>query len=151
MQRELVRIGIDRPAAYAVGSPSDWASASVPTSGYPRVTYTDLADQLASDPDLLLLDLRRNSEWDDGHLAGAKHVPLHELRGRIDEVVAWAGDHEVWVYCGSGFRASIGASILDASGVRLIHVDDDFANAAKAGISVSTPDHGARIGEAYAD
>lgn len=37
-----------------------------------------------------MLDLRRYSEWDDGFVAGAKHVPLNEPRGRLDEVVAWA-------------------------------------------------------------
>lgn len=153
MQRELVRIGIDRPAAYAVGSPVDWTSTSVPVSGYPRKTHVDMAAALAGDPDLLMLDLRRNSEFDDGHVRGAKHVPLHELRGRLDEVVSWAqqGGKPVWIYCGSGFRASAGASVLEAVGVDLIHVDDDFPNAAKAGLPIVTPAHGHRLGSTYAD
>lgn len=153
MQRDLVQIGIDRPAAYAVGSAVDWASDAAPLSSYPRATHADLAQALAADPALPMLDLRRNSEWDSGHIAGAKHVPLHELRSRLAEVVSWASaaDRPVWIYCGSGFRASVGASILEASGVSLIHVDDDFANAAKAGIDIAVPEAGHRLGAAYAD
>ena len=155
MQRELVRIGIDRPVAYAVGTPSQWASESAPTSGYPRASHTDMAAALGENPDLLILDLRRNSEFDDGYVRGAKHVPLHELRGRLREVVAWAADNAargpVWLYCGSGFRASVGASVLEAAGVELIHVDDDFPNAEKAGLPIERPAHGHRLGAAYAD
>ena len=100
-----------------------------------------------------MLDLRRASEWADGHVEGAKHVPLHELRERMDEVVAWAGEQsqDVWVYCGSGFRASIGCSILEAAGVSVVHVDDDFPNAAKAGLPVTVPVAHETLGEAYAD
>ncbi len=153
MQRDLVQIGIDRPAAYAVGSPTEWASDTAPISSYPRVSHVELAATLAANPDLPMLDLRRNSEWDDGYVAGAKHVPLHELRGRVDEVVAWAAtaDGPIWLYCGSGFRASVGASLLEAAGVDLVHVDDDFPNAAKAGLPITKPEHGHRLGTTYAD
>ena len=153
MQRDLAQIGIDRPAAYAVGSPTDWTSDAAPISSYPRATHVELATAVAANPDLPMLDLRRNSEFDDGYITGAKHIPLHELRGRLDEVLAWAtASHgPVWIYCGSGFRASVGASILEAAGVDLVHVDDDFPNAARAGLPITTPEHGHRLGTTYAD
>ena len=153
MQRELVRIGIDRPVGYAVGSPADWASESAPVVGYERRNHGDMAAELAKNPDLPMLDLRRDSEVEAGYVKGAKHVPLHELRGRMDEVVAWAKAQPVpiWVYCGSGFRASIAASFLHPKGVELVHVDDDFVNAGKAGLPIVTPDARERLGLAYAD
>ncbi len=155
MQRELVRIGIDRPVAYAVGEPAGWSSEQAPVSSYRRATHVDMAAALAADPGLPMLDLRRNSEFDDGYVSGAKHVPLHELRGRLDEVAQWAtaqADHgPIWLYCGSGFRASAGASVLEAAGVDVIHVDDDFPNAEKAGLPIERPVHGHRLGAAYAD
>jgi len=153
MQRNLAQIGIDRPAAYAVGSPIDWASDAAPITGYPRATHAELAGAMAADPDLALLDLRRKGEWTEGYITGAKHVPLHELSGRLDEVLAWAAetDGPVWLYCGSGFRASVGASILEAAGVDLVHLDDDFQKAAKAGLPISTPAHDRRLGITYAD
>jgi glyoxylase-like metal-dependent hydrolase (beta-lactamase superfamily II)/rhodanese-related sulfurtransferase len=153
MQRNLAQIGIDRPAAYSVGSPADWASEAAPITSYPRATHVDLAAAMASHPDLAVLDVRREGEWADGHITGAKHVPLHELRGRLDEVLAWSADTDgpVWLYCGSGFRASIGASILEAAGVDLVHVDDDLGSAVTAGLTLSTQDHDQRLGGTYAD
>ncbi len=155
MQRELVRIGIDRPVAYAVGTPTDWATSDTPVSSYPRVSHLELAAALAADPTLPMLDLRRNSEYDDGFVTGATHIPLHELRGRLDEVAPWAAAHAEhgppWLYCGSGFRASVGASILESAGIGVVHVDDDFANAATAGLPISHPEVGHRLGATYTD
>lgn len=153
MQRELVRIGIDRPVAYATGLPTQWAGTDAALSCYRRVTHADMAAALAVDPDLAMLDLRRNSEYENGYVRGARHVPLHELRGRMSDVQAWlrAEGKPVWVYCGSGFRASIGASLLEAAGIEPVHVDDDFVNAAKAGLVIEVPDHRDRLGAAYLD
>lgn len=153
MQRELVRIGIDRPAGYATGSPAQWASAANPVRNYPRTDHAGMATALAADPGLPMLDLRRRSEVAAGHVRGAHLVPLHELRERMAEIATWVSraDQPIWLYCGSGFRASIGASLLDAANVPVVHVDDDFANAAKAGLPITTdaPQHA--LGEAYAD
>ena len=61
-----------------------------------------------------------------------RHIPLHELVQRADEVPAG----ELWVHCAAGYRASIAASILLAGGHRVIAVDDDYTNAAAAGLPV---------------
>lgn len=157
MQRELVRIGIDRPVGYAIGTPSDWAADSSALASFPRKEHTDLAAALAKDPGLPMLDLRRRSEVEQGFVRGAKHVALHELPARLDEVLLWAAaarpDHgAAWLYCGSGFRASIAASILDGAGAPVILVDDDWMNAATAGLPIAHPDAlGDRLGSAYAD
>lgn len=155
MQRELVRIGIDRPVAYAVGGPEAWTGPQTPVSSYRRANHADMAAAQAADPDLPILDLRRNSEFDDGYVAGAQHIPLHELRGRVGEVTAWAQEVHahgpIWIYCGSGFRASVGASVLEAAGVDVVHVDDDFPNAEKAGLQIIRPPHGHRLGATYTD
>ena len=91
MQRDLARIGIDRPAAHAVGSPASWAlDAAADVTSFRRAGFAELAAAQTANPDLLVLDLRRNLEWADGHVAGARHVPLHELPARMDEVVAWS-------------------------------------------------------------
>jgi rhodanese-related sulfurtransferase len=79
-------------------------------------------------------------------------VPLHEVRARVTEILQWAqGRGPVWIYCGSGFRASIGASMLEAQGLDVVHVDDDFGNAAPAGLPIVVPGHEDRLGGAYAD
>jgi hydroxyacylglutathione hydrolase len=131
-QRELVRIGIDRPAAAATGTPQDW-SGGPPLATLRRADFADLAAaraaQHSSDAAIVVLDVRRTQEWDTGHLADAVHVPLHDLLHRMDEIPAG----QVWVHCQSGYRASIAASLLAAARRDVVHIDADFTNAATAG------------------
>ncbi|WP_238014389.1 MBL fold metallo-hydrolase [Dactylosporangium sp. AC04546] len=127
-QRELVRIGIDRPAAHATGAPADWSGGGR-LATYPRATFADLA-QVRHHRPVAVLDVRRNLEHAEAHIADAVHVPLHELLHRLGEVPAG----EVWVHCATGYRASVAASVLAAAGHRVVAVDDEFPNAAKAGL-----------------
>jgi glyoxylase-like metal-dependent hydrolase (beta-lactamase superfamily II)/rhodanese-related sulfurtransferase len=129
-QRELVRIGIDRPAAHATGGPADWAGGE-DLARFPRATFADLA-QVRHHRPVVVLDNRRHLEWAQAHIDGASHIPLHELSHRLAEVP----DGEVWIYCQSGYRAAIAASLLAAAGRRVVAVDDEFDNAAPAGLPV---------------
>ena len=122
-QRELVRIGIDRPAAYATGTPELWTG-DRPLATYPRATFADLA-QVRHHRPIIVLDVRRSLEWKDAHLPDTVHIPIHDLPSRIDDVPAG----EVWVHCAAGYRASIAASLLHAAGRRVVHIDDDFTHA----------------------
>lgn len=127
-QRELVRIGIDRPAASATGSPAEWTDE--PLATVVRATYADLS-QVRHHRTVTVLDVRRVSEWREGHIDGAVSIPLHALLQSLDQVP----DGEVWVHCAGGYRASTAASLLAAHGHRVVHVDDSFAeNAAAAGL-----------------
>ena len=158
MQRELVRIGIDRPAAHNTGSPADWALTPDDISSHRRATFRDLDEALGADPGLIVVDARRRTEWLDGHVTGARHVPLHDLLGRLDEIAAWsrAAEHAgrdatVWVYCGSGFRASVAASLLERVGVPVVHVDQDVAAARTIERWTPAEHVAAGFGAAYAD
>jgi hydroxyacylglutathione hydrolase len=130
-QRQLVRIGIDRLAGAASGSVESLASGR--TSSYPVTDFEGLRTVLGRD-DLVVLDVRRPDEWDNGHLASAIHIPFWELEARVDEVP----DRECWVHCASGFRASISASLLDRAGRRVVHVDDDWSQASQLGLPMAT-------------
>jgi hydroxyacylglutathione hydrolase len=130
-QRELVRIGIDRPAAAATGRPEEWTTGQQ-LATIRRATFGDLAATQASHGHhLVVLDVRRQKEWDDGHLADATHIPFSELVRRVGEVPP---DDDVWVYCHTGYRATVAASILAAAGRRAISIDDEFGNAEGAGL-----------------
>jgi len=136
-QRELVRIGIDRPAAHATGSPAEWNGDS-DLASYPRATFADLA-QVRHHRPVVVLDTRRNLEAAEARIDTAVHIPLHELPNRLDEVPAG----EVWVHCAAGYRASIAASLVARAGRHVVAVDDDFAKAADAGLPVVTGAAGA--------
>lgn len=138
-QRELARIGIDRPAAAATGTPEQWAAGDQSRLGpLPSATYPELAAALAGRPPRglpapdVVLDVRLGNEWRNGHLAGAVHIPLPELPGRIGEVPGEA----VWVYCGSGYRAAAAASLLARAGRTAAFIDDSYTAAADAGLPI---------------
>lgn len=129
-QRELVRIGIDRPAAVATGGPHEWTDGPLGTTV--RASFADLA-QVRHHRAVTVLDVRRIGEWRASHVADSVNIPLHELVDRIGEIP----DGEVWVHCAAGYRASAAASLLAARGRVVVHVDDDFEPAAaRAGLAL---------------
>jgi rhodanese-related sulfurtransferase len=131
-RRQLVRIGIDQLAGAAVGEPSTLTPSGA-TSSYRRATFAELAaERRARDGEIVVLDVRRPDEWEEAHIDGAVHIPFYELRGRRHEVPGG----EVWVHCKSGYRASIGASLMDCVGRHVVHVDDDWAQARPAGLPI---------------
>ena len=75
--------------------------------------------------------MRQTGEYEESHIPGAVNIPLHELDGRMAEVP----DGEVWVHCGSGYRASVAASMLDAAERTVVLIDDEFENADKQGLT----------------
>ncbi|WP_432119402.1 MBL fold metallo-hydrolase [Streptomyces sp. bgisy032] len=133
-QRELVRVGIDRPAAAATGDPADWVREGEEPASFPRATFADLADRRPAGG-VTVLDVRRGSERSEGRIEGSVHIPIHTLRHRLHEVPGG----EVWVHCASGMRAAIAASLLDAAGRAVVAVDDSFDAAEQAGLTVRTP------------
>ncbi|MFF8972244.1 rhodanese-like domain-containing protein [Streptomyces sp. NPDC014995] len=131
-QRELVRVGIDRPAAAATGTPDEWVPEGVRPASFPRSTFAGLAER--GTDGVVVLDVRRASERAAAHIEGSVHIPVHDLHKRLDEVPAGT----VWVHCAGGMRAGIAASLLDAAGRDVVAVDDGFAAAAEAGLNVVT-------------
>jgi rhodanese-related sulfurtransferase/glyoxylase-like metal-dependent hydrolase (beta-lactamase superfamily II) len=129
-QRELVRIGIDRLEAVATGSPELWTDGEL--QSYPTAEFADLA-QVEHHRHVVVLDVRRANEWAQAHVAGAVHVPLHELLNRLSDVPAG----EVWVHCATGYRASMAASLLAAAGHQVVAINDDYDSAATAGLDIA--------------
>ena len=120
-QRELVRIGIDRPAAAATGTPAGLGrrpSTRDTAPGHLRRPGP------GTPPPPGHRAGRPPHAWNgsDGHLPGALHIPLHELPARLADVP----DGEVWVHCAAGYRAAAAASLLAAAGRHVVHVDDEF-------------------------
>jgi len=128
-QRDLARIGIDRPAGAAIANSAGWPAA---LAAYPVTDFPGLAAERARQ-DLTILDVRRNSERARGHIAGSVHVPLHELPGQLRQLP----HGPLWVHCQGGYRASIAASLLQAVGRSVTAVDDDFGRAADAGLPIT--------------
>jgi glyoxylase-like metal-dependent hydrolase (beta-lactamase superfamily II)/rhodanese-related sulfurtransferase len=131
-QRELVRIGIDRPAACATGRPEQWTTDRL--TSFPTAGFGELA-QVLHHRNVVVLDVRREEEHAAARIEGAVNIPIHDLSGRLGEVPGG----EVWVHCAAGYRASIAASFLDAAGRRVVSIDDEFDNAGTTGLHLVGP------------
>ena len=136
-QRDLARVGIDRPTAHAVGGVGGYGD-GLARSSYRIVDFEVLAEARADGHDPPhVLDVRRNDERRELAVAGSQHIPIHELLRRIDEVPA---DREVWIHCASGYRASIAASMLTGRHRVTALVDDDDHRIAELGLDRPTGD-----------
>lgn len=124
-----------RPVAAATGGPEDWAGTASKLRSSRRSDFAGLAAARERGEDPVVLDVRRNAEHRAGAIAGAVHIPLHELRERMGEVPPGV----VWVHCAGGTRAAIAASMLDAAGRGAVAVDDGFDAAAQAGLRLTAP------------
>jgi hydroxyacylglutathione hydrolase len=109
----LARVGLDsvvgaldQPVAAFIEHPEVTGTAS-------RLTARQLAGARAAVPDLVLLDVRGPGERDQGYVEGSVHIPLGQLRDRIGELDP---ARPVVTYCAGGYRSSIAASLLRASG-----------------------------------
>ncbi|MEM7322848.1 MAG: MBL fold metallo-hydrolase [Actinomycetota bacterium] len=123
-QRQLVRVGIDRPSGAATGDPAGW----IPDADRSSYRVVDFAT-LAAEPELTILDVRLEGEYKAGHLANATGVPLHDVLRRLDDIP----DGPLAVHCQSGYRASVAASLLDRAGRDVVLIDDHYDNATDSG------------------
>ncbi|MBK3569148.1 rhodanese-like domain-containing protein [Streptomyces sp. MBT62] len=134
-QRELARVGIDRPGAAATGPAEQWAPGGEELRSFRRADFAALADAVAAAHEggaaPVVVDVRRRSERATaGWVTGSVHLPLHELPRRIGELPPGT----VWVHCAGGLRAAIAASFLDTEDREVIAIDDGFATARDLGL-----------------
>jgi len=112
--RDLASIGLDNCAGYfEIATVASWAAAGNALHYYNNVLPSQVADQVSSG-EVILVDVRDESEWAEGHIPGARHIMLGYLAQRSGEIPAGV---PVVVQCRSGGRSAIGASILQAQGI----------------------------------
>jgi hydroxyacylglutathione hydrolase len=112
----FLRTGYAKFAGYLVGGMKAWNNASLPLVEVEQITVHELKERL---DELQVVDVRSPDEWEEGHIPGATHVFLPELEERRGELKK---DRPVVVYCDSGYRASLGTSILQQHGFHVHNV-----------------------------
>jgi hydroxyacylglutathione hydrolase len=134
--RDLAMIGLDRIGGYIdcdEETLAAWRGAGGAVGSIRTMTAQRLAERLAKG-DVSLIDVRAGYEWDDGHVPGARHIPLGLLPARFDELPPGP----VVLHCLTGSRSAIAASIVAARGREVWNLEGGFTAWKKAGYPVET-------------
>jgi hydroxyacylglutathione hydrolase len=132
---ELSLIGIDRVRGYFTEDALEsWKRERGALESVTDVDAETLAEQLRRG-DVQLIDVRARSEWEEGHIGGARNVPLGDIAAEARTI---ASSGPVVVQCTSGSRSTIASSILLANGVRdVMNLQGGLAAWLDAGLAVA--------------
>jgi glyoxylase-like metal-dependent hydrolase (beta-lactamase superfamily II)/rhodanese-related sulfurtransferase len=108
----LARIGIEDVAGYLEGGVEAWQKAGLPVEQVKQITAQELAIQL-SQRSVGVLDVRREAEFQSGHIEGADWHPLDRFKAALPEI---SKDSPVAVHCKGGYRSLIATSVLLRAG-----------------------------------
>jgi len=110
----VARVGIEALDGYLSGGVAAWKKAGLPVATVSQITAEDLDVKLRAGG-VQVLDVRREPEWDAGHIESATWWPLDNFRVSPPEI-----DHDVplAVHCKSGYRSMIASSLLQRAGFK---------------------------------
>ena len=116
----LSRVGFNKMNGYLKGGFDAWLDAGEKKDILVNVDAEELAIDIPHDPKLLVVDVRRETEFADGHIEGALNLPLNNMNdilqiARLDE------NKNLYVHCAGGYRSVIAASILKRQGFNNLH------------------------------
>jgi glyoxylase-like metal-dependent hydrolase (beta-lactamase superfamily II)/rhodanese-related sulfurtransferase len=115
----LARVGFSKVMGYVEGGFEAWKDAGEEIDMIVDVEADELAMDLPFDKNLVVLDVRRETEYADGHVKNARNLPLNDMTD-----AATMGDLEeeqnIYVHCAGGYRSVIAASILKRQGIHNI-------------------------------
>lgn len=111
----LARVGYDYCIGYLDGGFDAWKAAGMETDEIKQVSADTVADMIASDRDINLLDVRKNSEYNSEHVLLAENAPLDYLNESMKLINP---DKNYYVHCAAGYRSMVFISALRARGYR---------------------------------
>ena len=117
--RQFGRIGFDSVLGVVLGV-SGWTQAGGSLASFETRTTGELAEAMAAGEDLQVLDVRSPGEWEAGHLEGSVHRYVPQLKEGLPDGLDRS--EAVWVICGSGYRAFVASTFLEAAGLRPVVV-----------------------------
>lgn len=113
-----------------------WPLLNRGASGVPQISATE-AVLLMNRAKLLVLDVRDEAEFAEGHIQGAKHIPLAQLATRIKEIEKFK-NKPVLVHCQRGMRARTACTVLKAQQFTQLHqLQEGFDGWIKAKLPVA--------------
>lgn len=111
----MARVGFDKVKGYLDGGYEAWKNAGEPIDMIIDVEADELMMDIPHDENLVVIDVRRTTEFADGHLAEATNIPLNDMidpasMANIEET------QNLYVHCAGGYRSVIASSLLKRQG-----------------------------------
>jgi len=110
----MARVGLEGACGYLKGGIEAWRKAGLPVATLEQISAQDLNEKIRSSG-IQVLDVRREPEWEAGHIEGATWWPLDNFKVAAPEIDR---DVPVAVHCKSGYRSMIACSLLQRAGVQ---------------------------------
>lgn len=112
----LARVGLDKVQGYLQGGYEAWQKAGEPIDMIVNVEADELMMDIPFDKQLVVLDVRKPTEYAEGHLKDAVNLPLGDLNdpGNMANI---EDDQNLYVHCAGGYRSVIAASMLKRQGI----------------------------------
>ncbi|MDZ4794583.1 MAG: rhodanese-like domain-containing protein [Bacteroidota bacterium] len=112
----MARVGFDKIQGYLDGGFEAWKKAGEEIDLIINVEADELMMDIPHDKNLVVVDVRRSTEYADGHLKDALNLPLNEmtdpaLMADLEE------DQNLYVHCAGGYRSVIASSLLKRQGI----------------------------------
>jgi hydroxyacylglutathione hydrolase len=114
----LIRLGYDDIKGYLVGGIIAWYSNNFPVGKINSITADDLKERLERKEDNIVLDVRGVTEYEEGHIEGAKNIYVGKLEDKLETLPK---EKSIIAVCGNGARASMATSILGKNGFDKIY------------------------------
>jgi rhodanese-related sulfurtransferase len=132
----MARVGIEALDGFLAGGVTAWKQAGLPIATVTQITAGELSERLRSDA-VQVLDVRREPEWDAGHIENAHWWPLDNFRVSPPEIDQ---DEPLAVHCKGGYRSMIASSLLQRAGFRnVLNVVGGFDAWQAANLPVAAP------------
>ena len=111
----LARVGYEKFEGYLAGGYTAWVEAGEKYDMIVDVEADELAMDIPFDPNLVVIDVRKETEYADGHVSVAINIPLIDL---IDpaSMANLEDTHNMYVHCAGGYRSVIALSLLKRQG-----------------------------------
>jgi rhodanese-related sulfurtransferase len=111
----LSRVGFDKIAGYLDGGFESWQNAGETVDMIIDVEADELAMDIPHDPNLVVVDVRRETEFADGHIVNAQNLPLNEMNDVLN-LSHFEDTQNLYIHCAGGYRSVIAASLLKREG-----------------------------------
>jgi glyoxylase-like metal-dependent hydrolase (beta-lactamase superfamily II)/rhodanese-related sulfurtransferase len=112
----LSRVGFENMQGCLNGGFEAWQTAGEKIDLIIDIEADELMMDIPHDPNLLVLDVRKETEFGEGHLEHAMNLPLSEMTN-IVELAQFEETQNLYIHCAGGYRSVIAASLLKRQGV----------------------------------